>query len=54
MVYVFLLLAKELGANRVERVATQLVLALHVLEHINLQAAIEDGVLRVALTECLR
>lgn len=54
MVYIFLLLAEELGTNRVERVATQLVLALHVLEHINLQAAINNGILRDALAERLR
>ena len=52
--HVLFLLAKELCANGVQRVAAQLVLALHVLEHIDLQTAVEDGVFRVALAKGLR
>lgn len=37
---VFLLFAQELSANRVERIATELVFTLHVLQNINLETAI--------------
>ena len=40
VMHVFLLLPEGLRTNRVDRVATQLVLALHVLQDINLEPAI--------------
>ena len=49
VVHVFLLLAEKVGADGVEGVAAELVFALHELEDIELQAAIEWSLFRVAL-----
>jgi hypothetical protein len=54
MVHILFLLPKELRAHRVERVAPQLMLALHKLKDIKLQPAIKGCLLRVALTVRLR
>ena len=40
MVHVLLLLTKELGTDGVERVATEFVLSLHVLQNIDLESTV--------------
>lgn len=50
VVDVFLLLSEKLGAHGVERVAAELVVALHDLEHVELQPSFHVDGFRVALT----
>ena len=48
VVDVLLLLAEEMGADGVERVGRQLVVALEHLEHVELHAALDVDLLRLA------
>lgn len=53
MVHIFFLFPKELRADRVERVAPELMLALHVLQHIDLQSSGESCFFRFTLPKGL-
>lgn len=53
MVYVFFLLSKKLGADRIQRVASQLMISLHELEKIELKSTVGIGCFRVSVAHLL-
>ena len=52
--HLLFLLTQKLRRDGVQCITTQLVLALHVLKHVKLQATVEDCIFRVALSKRLR